>query len=405
MPNTTATMQQPEFWTKNPALQQTVLTSEQVRLFNQRLIADKKIYALDKYPAQLSGQALAAQIKELEVYDSSLYVNGKPMSKPLKDLLLTARNLESVPAVVKPKYGVAVRRTNMRTLPTAIAAFDSVDDQNFDMLQETVLDPGEPVIILHESTNKGFLFVQMYNYRGWVARTDIALIKDRSQWLKYIDPKEFIIVTAPLLSVQVGAERLTMQMGSKLPLSEQQNSADFTVLLPSRGLQGELLEKHIIIKNDSKVHYGYLPYTRVNILMQAFEMLGERYGWGGMFDSVDCSSFISNIYRTVGINLPRNADEQENVAATTFKFNGNKTAALQVLSALKPGTAVFKEGHVMLYIGNYNGIPYLIHSFSSYADANGRKKSVMQVVVSDTNLRMRSGPLLIETLRKAVDYR
>lgn len=400
MPNTTATMQNPEFWARKPELRSTVLDEVQIKIFNQKLIDTKKIYALDKYPTRVSRADLVKQIQALQIPDDSLYVNGKLMSPPLKELLLDARDLSSIPAIVTPRYGVVVRRANMRTMPTSTAAYDSVTDKNFDMFQETVLDPAEPVIVLHESKNKGFLFVQMYNYRGWVASTDIALVKERTQWLKYVQSKDFIMVTAAKLKIQVGSEVVVAQMGSKLPLSTHQTNADFTVVMPTRGLQGELIEQNALVRNDSKVQYGYLPYTRENVIMQAFEMLGETYGWGGMFDSVDCSSFISNIYRTMGINLPRNADEQEAVAATVEKFNGNKVDALQVFAQLKPGTAVFKEGHVMLYIGSYKGVPYLIHSLSSYADAR-----IMQVVVSDTNLRMRSGPLLIETLRTAVDYR
>lgn len=393
-------MHNPEFWARKPELRETVLTEKQIAQFNQRLVNNKKIYALDKYPLTITKQTLSSQINALQLVDDSLYVNGKLMSEPLKALLLEARNLSAIPANVNVKYGVAVRRANMRTLPTATPTYDSATDQSFDMLQETVLDPGEPVVVLHESKNKGFFFVQMYNYRGWVASTDIAIAKDRSQWLKYLSPKDFIIVTAAKLSVPINGERVILQMGAKLPLATQQNTADFSVVMPTRGLQGELIEKNTIVRNDSKVQFGYLPYTRENIIMQAFEMLGDPYGWGGMFESVDCSSFIANIYRTVGLNLPRNADEQEKAAVVSMKFNGNKTDALQVFANLEPGAVIFKEGHTMMYIGSYKGVPYLIHSMSSYADAR-----VMQVVVSDTNLRMRSGPLLIETLRTAVDYR
>lgn len=396
MPNTTVAMQNPEFWARKPELREMVLTEGQIKLFNQKLIMANKIYALDKYPTKVSGQTVLAQIKELKITDDSLYVNGKTMSQPLKELLLEARNLANIPAMVAPKYGVIVRRANMRTMPTATAAYDSATDLNFDMFQETVLDPGEPVIVLHESKNKGFLFVQMYNYRGWVASTDVALAKERSQWLKYLQPKEFIVVTAARLNMHVGSERVTVQMGAKLPLSTQQTSADFMVVMPARDLRGELVEKNISVRNDSKVHYGYVPYTRENIIMQAFEMLGDRYGWGGMFDSVDCSSFIANIYRTVGMNLPRNADEQERVPAVSVKFNSDREDTLRALANLKPGTAVFKAGHVMLYIGSYKGVPYIIHSLGM---------DVMQVVVSDTKLPLRSGSLLIETLRTSVDYR
>ena len=54
----------------------------------------------------------------------------------------------------------------------------------------------------------------------------------------------------------------------------------------------------------------YLPLTRANLLRQGFKFLGERYGWGHSYNARDCSGFVSEVYRSFGVQLPRNTRDQ-----------------------------------------------------------------------------------------------
>jgi len=54
-----------------------------------------------------------------------------------------------------------------------------------------------------------------------------------------------------------------------------------------------------------------LPFTRANLLRQAFRFLGERYGWGHDYQGRDCSGFVSEVYRSMGVQLPRNTSDAE----------------------------------------------------------------------------------------------
>ena len=53
-----------------------------------------------------------------------------------------------------------------------------------------------------------------------------------------------------------------------------------------------------------------LPLTRANIIRQAFKFLGERYGWGHDYNARDCSGFVSEVYRSMGVQMPRNTSDQ-----------------------------------------------------------------------------------------------
>lgn len=128
------------------------------------------------------------------------------------------------------------------------------------------------------------------------------------------------------------------------------------------------------------------------------------YGWGGLKDSVDCSSLIFNAYRTVGIILPRNADEQEQSAGVTHKLSGTSGERTAVINSLEPGACLYMDGHTLLYIGKINGDPYTIHSLGSYFNKGVRQRE-MRVVVSDLALARANGSSFLQELTTAKEYK
>ncbi|MDF2635861.1 MAG: NLP/P60-like protein, partial [Pelosinus sp.] len=139
---------------------------------------------------------------------------------------------------------------------------------------------------------------------------------------------------------------------------------------------------------DGSVNLGDLPYTRANIIKQAFKFYGQPYGWGGLGDSVDCSSFTMDIYRCFGFMMPRDADTQEvGVGKVWAVTQGNVET---VLNKALPGATLHMNGHVMLYLGHIDDSYYVINSLGSYGDRRNvgndgmlARVPVMQVVTTD----------------------
>ena len=264
--------------------------------------------------------------------------------------------------------------------------------------------PPEPVLVLHYNEKRNFIYVQMRNYRGWLPAKGVALT-DRDTWLKYVCPDKFAIITGKLLLLNADKAQLAFQMGSRIP-TEGKN-----LLLPQRDANGNLkIVKSYAIYGDA-LHAGYLPYTTNNLIKQAFKFLGNPYGWGGLQDSVDCSSFVADVYRTVGVELPRNADEQEEAytgnAMNLSAYDGNEK--LKTLNNLPTGSALFMPNHVMLYLGSIKDRPYIIHALGSYGakSASGEyvRVPVMKVVVSDVFLMNRSGKTFLDKFTTAQSFR
>ena len=367
----------PAYWTEHNADgDKVVLNAAGVEAFNKKIIAaSPTVYDMAAYPKTLSGKTVAAYVNTHTDLSDELYREGKLVSDNYKNILRSQTNAAAIPAEVTVRYGVTVRRANLRNLPTGEGLFFYASDRNFDALQETALDPGEAVAILHTSTNGYFYYVQAYNYRGWLSKFDVAET-DRSTWLRYAEPKNFLTVVAK----------------------------DYT-LKAVRTKEGKLQEEKVVLAANASLHEGYLPYTTNNIIRSAFKFYDSVYGWGGLQQSVDCSSFISNAYRTVGIFLPRNADEQE-TSAGIHKKMGNMSSAQRanVIKGLTPGSTLHMDGHVMLYLGSSNEIPYAIHSLGSHY-TGGTRHSVMKVVVSDLNLQKSNGNTYLDELTTCVTFR
>lgn len=112
-----------------------------------------------------------------------------------------------------------------------------------------------------------------------------------------------------------------------------------------------------------------LSSVRQKIVDLAKSQLGVPYVWGGTAwgKGMDCSGFVQQVYKQVGINLPRTSQQQ--------------SAQLKVipLSQAKPGDLVFWGGqgsayHIAIYVGNNQIIEepnpstpcHLVHLYGNY---------------------------------------
>ena len=396
----------PDYWLKqNTQGEQLVLDAKGISSLNSKIASlSRTVYDMTTYPATYSGDALKTRIMNYQALEDDLYLNGNKVSENYKNILRAQTNIKAIPNTVTVRYAVTTTRAAIRNLPTGQGLFYYAADKDFDVLQETMLDPGEPVAILHQSANGYFYYVQSYNYSGWISRFNVGLT-DKKIWLQFAKPKEFLVVTDAKYALKVGKNEVLYQQGARLPLVAEQ-PALYTVEVPQKLPNGNLQKHKVNVPKLAKaVHKGYLPYTSNNIVRSAFRFYGMPYGWGGLKDSVDCSALILNAYRTVGIYLPRNTDEQANTAGVRTLLEGlDKAQRTAVLKDLQPGAALYMDGHVLLYLGQIKGEPYCIHALGSYY-VKGERQREMHVVVSDLTLQRSSGNSLLEDVHTAVEFK
>lgn len=343
----------------------------------------------------------AEQVRSLIEAYSLPYGKGRltglrePAPDRAYDRLREEMNLAALPERVKPLWGVTLRRTAIRSFPTAERSLAASDQYGFDLFQETEADLWTPLVILHRSKNGLWAFVRIYHYDGWMKIDNIAVANDKEALFSLLSQREFLVATGSWVESQIagdGSPRVRFMMGTRIPLvpreqiprhlGGQNPQANFVVWVPGRNERGFFSPIMAYISTQADVHPGHLPYTRRNLLRQAFKMVGERYSWGGSFEGRDCSRLLVDVYRTVGIMLPRNASQQAKVGVDRF---GNDAG--DRFTRLKPGTALYMPGHAMMFIGNYDGKSYILHSTAGFRNIPGEAvRPVLAVVVSDMSV-------------------
>jgi cell wall-associated NlpC family hydrolase len=413
----------PDFWVAQLTdADRVVMDARGINALNQKVLAqDPSMHDIRALPASIGAEQVKDWINKLAKRpEHTLYdVHGQPVSKAALDAVFDNRALDAVPASAPTRFGMAVRRTALRGVPTDMRVFSHADDTDIDRFQESALFPGDPVVIAHASADGHWLFVVSPRYAAWVAATDIAQGR-REDILAHVDATPYRIITgakprtvftpeAPAVS------EAQLDMGTRVPL-DTSLSADqpvngegpytsWVLSLPVRKDDGTLAFQPALLQRNQESSADYLPLTRANIVRQAFKFLGERYGWGHAYNGRDCSGFVSDVYRSMGVQMPRNTRDQSispGLQHTVFGPADKHEARVKAALAMDVGDMIYIPGHVMMVIGKVDGQPYVIHDVSgmSYVQADGSMRRVKLNAVSVTPLL----PMMANAKESFVDH-
>ncbi len=372
---------------------QVLKNQKEITEFNDRIFAmNQHMVNLALFPDQLSSREVRESILAISKPNKSdLYnTSGTILDSEGYGKYTANLGLKNIPGTIQVQFALVVNRSDMRAYPTDDRYYKTPDKQNLDRFQENGLFPGDALAVLHTSTDDEWSFVQSYNYAAWVRTENIAL-GDRQAIQKYKNPEHFLIITGAKIRTSFNPEvpalsELQLDMGIRIPLADrdignnnlygQNPYTSHVVSLPVRNMEGKLDFKKVLIARNKDVHKGYIPYTRENITRQAFKFLGERYGWGHSYNARDCTGFVMEIYKTFGIHMPRNTGQQGSGSFgqnTRFTPDSTEDEKLQALRDMDIGDLIYVPGHVLMYIGDVDGQPYVIHDVSifRYTDDNG----------------------------------
>jgi len=390
----TETQLSADYWLERTQNANKVLKDQSgIANFNKALVAgDPNVVDLQLFPEQIPGADVRDRILAIskpnnsELSNPSGEVLGEEGYRKYTDNLA----LDNIPTTVEVQYALVISRADMRTYPTTDRYYKTGEDQNLDRFQENGLFPGDAVAVLHSSADGEWAFVRSYNYAAWVRSSHIA-IGERKAIEQYKRAEPFLVITGDKIRTSFNPQypalsELQLDMGISIPLAGhditgdslygQNPYASHAVLLPLRDREGRLEIRPALIARSKDISRGYLPFTRANIIRQAFKFLGERYGWGHSYNARDCTGFIMEIYKTFGFLMPRNTGQQGNGEYgenTRFSAEAPRDEKLRALKHLDVGDLIYVPGHVLMYIGEVNGEPYVIHDVSvfRYIDANG----------------------------------
>ena len=275
-------------------------------------------------------------------------------------------------------YGICVDLANVRAVPTDLLITDAVGDYDYDTLQYSYVRVNEPVVIRAQTADGSWYYCDTWCVCGWIRAENIAICRNREEWLEawQIPQEELLVVTEgriylDMSNVNSASSQRMLTMGTTLRLVQDgdfdptvTNRAVYhntAVWLPVRDEEGRYATTIGLIPQHCSVSRGYLPLTTENILKVAFTMLGDAYGWGGMLAEPDCSLYMRNVYKCFGLELPRNTTWQS--AMPAFKTDLSEMepeAKAEALDAVPVGSILFFRGHEMMYLGEVDGLHYVL---------------------------------------------
>lgn len=403
LPGVKRNMKSPGFWiSHHPYPDKIILNNEEIKQLNL-YIQEKLKCTLDisQFSNIYSGQKLKTSLKKYLKYfqKRKLYLlrSGKKADKNFYNQLTKNMNLNNIPSEIKVQFGIIVNYADQRIFPTNEKLYSDPYNFYFDILQNSALDIGTPLAILHKTADDNWYYATGPSSSGWVQSDKIGLCS-LPEMKKFLNQSNFIINIKSKSEIYLDSTLTNyydyIRMGTKLSIYSNTNTNTnmVQVHVPIRKINCSLTNQIGYIKK-SEIHEGYLPYTPRNIIQQAFKLLNDPYGWGGMYGEQDCSKFIQEIFSTVGLQLPRNSSLQAQVGKLITQFSNNTTEKerLEIINtkAISGITILQLQGHIMLYLGSINYNPYVIHATWGYSDKNLSDniiRVINHVVVSDLSL-------------------
>ncbi len=383
-------------------------------ILNPAAIATQNAEVLHKDPSMHDLAALPTQLTRTQVLvwidgisnrpTRALFdIDGKPVSDATLDALMQNLDRDVLPETQSQRHGLVVHRAALRSMPTSLRVFSEAGETDIDRFQESALFPGASVLIVHRSRDQQWLFVVSERYAAWIEATAIAE-GSAAEVAGYATHGPYRIVTGATVQTvftreQPGVSKLQLDMGVRLPLladsppdkpvNGQHPYTSYVIDLPIRKADGALELVPALLQKTADTRGDYLPLTEANIISQAFKFLGERYGWGHDYDARDCSGFVSDVYQSMGVLMPRNTRDQSVSPALRkrlFTETDDRTTRLAAARAMSPGDLVYIPGHVMMVIGHIDGAPFVIHDTTGLSyrldDGSLRRVTLNEVSVS-----------------------
>ncbi len=413
VPGVIAAMNTPGYWIgRHPDPDRVVMTAARIAVFNEGIReADGTVADIAAFDDPVDGGTLKASLSEClsEIKGRGYSLAcGRRSDDSWWQAIEDNLNLAAIEERVSVRFGLVIGFCDHRILPTTEGLYRENLDLNFDRLQDSTLDVGAPVAVLHQSRDDRWLYAVGETMRGWVAAENVALC-EREVLKSYIHAEKFAVVTAAKADLYTD-ENLRVflgrvQMGARLPVVRDDAPSVLAVLVPSQKQEGQCTLNAAFVQRTD-VSLGYLPYTPRTILTQAFKLLHTPYGWGGLFGEQDCSRFVQEVFASVGLILPRNSSEQARVGRSVYE-DPQAEDVEERLRALREDavpalTVVCMNGHIMLFLGFVDGRPYVIHDLWAYAVDESTTAIVNRVAVTPLDLgNGPSGTLLdrVNTLR------
>jgi hypothetical protein len=263
---------------------------------------------------------------------------------------------------------ITVRNTSLRSLPTQKPHFSSRDGDGdgwpFDNLQRSAVAGNTPIFVCHLSADKTWALVETCFTFGWMPVSDFGRVD--GIFMQKWEAGRYVVITRDQTPIfyNNGQFGLKSSLGYLFPLiREIPDKIEILVAAMSIFSDYAVIKKGFVSRDAAAV--APLKLTSLNAVKIANEMMGEPYGWGGLYGNRDCSSMTRDFFAVFGLWLPRHSEDQVKEAGRYINLIGLPPEQKEKI-ILEKGvpylTLLWRKGHVMLYIGARNGQALIFHN-------------------------------------------
>ncbi len=260
---------------------------------------------------------------------------------------------------ILPKKAITLKNVNLRVLPTNSPMFYDPTQPGegfpFDYNQNSSLKINTPIIVSHLSKDRAWAYIESSTVGGWVEIGTIAYVdNDFIQEFKtsnyFVSIKEKFPIYDPIFREYVKVATIFPKKNNKYIIAKRDNNQNAYI-------------SYIDLNND-EVEPMPLAFNSENRIKIAKQLIDEPYGWGGLLNNRDCSSFTQDYFSVFGKYLHRNSKAQ----TTNGKYfdisqlNLDEKKEFIRKNGVPFSTLVYLKGHIMLYIGLENNEPLVVHN-------------------------------------------
>ena len=273
---------------------------------------------------------------------------------------------------ILPKKAITLKNVNIRVLPTNSPMFYDPTQPGegfpFDYNQNSSLKINTPIIVSHLSKDRAWAYIESSTVGGWVEIGTIAYVdNDFIQEFKtsnyFVSIKEKFPIYDPIFREYVKVATIFPKKNNKYIIAKKDDNQNAYI-------------SYIDLNND-EVESMPLTFNFENRIKIAKQLIDEPYGWGGLLNNRDCSSFTQDYFATFGKFLHRNSKAQLSNGKYLDMSNltNNEKKEFMKNNGVPFSTLVYLKGHIMLYIGIKENEPLVLHNMWSVRlkDSNGRK--------------------------------
>ena len=287
---------------------------------------------------------------------------------------------------------ITTRNTNLRSLPTQRPHFSSPggdsDGWPFDNLQRSAVAGNTPIFVCHLSADKAWALVETCFTFGWMPVDDFARVDNK--FIEKWESGRYAVITKDQITIvdENGNFGLKSSIGYLFPLVRETPGKMEILIAATKKSRGYAVIKHGYVSRDAAA-VKPIRLNSLNVVKIANELLGEPYGWGGLYGNRDCSSMTRDFFAPFGIWLPRHSEDQVKEAGYYIDLKGltpKQKEKIIIEKGIPYLTILWRKGHVMLYIGAQNGQALIFHNIWGIKtkDLRGRegRKIIGQAVIT-----------------------